>query len=483
MTHSCEHRSQLFAKDMLSPLRAFITIVGMAVAPLYVGSDEEYTDGSGNTTHTSKKRKKGRPQDCEKQGTANPEGVMEQVDTLNERTGWGLPSTEQLWKGFFKAQAEASRANIIAIFRAGRLDSFRLLVQSLHQNNNWPGDAEFGKACKSRNQFLKFTLSEGWIPSNGVKYSMWSKQANTFSTFVGKSKRYLEGVEQYVSEGNNRLMYIYTEEAEQRFVEDHMDVITWKQVATKKSLIDAGIDPSTALSLSKDMGFGEQAAQNSSAAQLKDEEDKKAAKEKKKAEQDEKAATRHSKRAKKEKEEIEEKIEFTEHELEDGTKIMMDNDGVCFNDEYEEIGVWDEKDNTVILEEVDELLADKKTYTRKKLVEMIRDLEQKYYDKVITYEGPGAKQYEEDFDKYVSQLDNLKEEVNHLKRAKYREMKGLSADTEVTDDMLAEIKETEMFPQASQFADEDCDEDDDVTTMTTEGSAGEASQESGAKEE
>ena len=107
-------------------------------------------------------------------------------------------------------------------------------------------------------------------------------------------------------------MYIYTEEAEQRFVEDHMDVITWKQVATKKSLIDAGIDPSTALSLSKDMGFGEQAAQNSSAAQLKDEEDKKAAKEKKKAEQDEKAATRHSKRAKKE--EIEEKEDAEEEE-------------------------------------------------------------------------------------------------------------------------------------------------------------------------
>ena len=62
-------------------------------------------------------------------------------------------------------------------------------------------------------------------------------------------------------------------------------------------------------------------------------------------------------------------------------------------------------------------------------------------------------------------------------------MKGLSADTEVTDDMLAEIKETEMFPQASQFADEDYDEDDDVTTTTTDGSAGEASQESGAKEE
>ena len=178
MAYSYEHHPS-FCSDMLSPLRAFITIVGIAVAPLYVGSDEEYTDGSGNTTHTSKKRKKGRPQDCEKQGTANPEGVMEQVDTLNERTGWGLPSTEQLWKGFFKAQAEASRANIIAIFRAGRLD---------------------------------------------------------------------------------------------------------------------------ALSLSKDMGFGEQAAQNASAAKMKDEEDKKAAKEKKKAEQDEKAATRHSKRAKKKKE-------------------------------------------------------------------------------------------------------------------------------------------------------------------------------------
>ena len=160
--------------------------------------------------------------------------------------------------------------------------------------------------------------------------------------------------------------------------------------------------------------------------------------------------------------------------MEDGTKINVDNDGVCFNDEYEEIGVWDEKTNTVIHEEVDELLADK-TYTRKKLVEMIRSIENKYYDKVVEYEGPGAKQYEEDLFVYVSQLDNLKEEVNHLKRAKYREMKGLSADEKVTDEMLAETTEAEMFPQASQFADEDCDEDDDVTTITTDSSAGEAS--------
>ena len=44
-----------------------------------------------------------------------------------------------------------------------------------------------------------------------------------FQSGLSKSKKYLEGVE-----GNNRLMYIYTDEAEERFVEDHMDVITWK---------------------------------------------------------------------------------------------------------------------------------------------------------------------------------------------------------------------------------------------------------------
>jgi hypothetical protein len=469
---------------MLSPLRSFLAILFTAVAPLYVDSDGEWTDGSGNKTHTKKKRK-GRPQDCEKQGTADPEGANSSVGTLNARTGWDIPSTQQLWTGFFKAQADASRANIKAIFRAGRLDSFRLLVQTLFQNNNWPGDQEFGKACKSRNQFLKFTLNEGWIPATGVKYGMWTKQANTFCSFVTKSPSYLAGVEEYVARGNNRLLFIYTDDAEERFVNDHMDVITWQQVGHKKSLIDSGIDPSTSVSLANEMGFGEQASKNASAAKMKDEEDKKAEKEKKKAEQDEKAAKRSSARKKKdvnydEKEETEEKIvELSQHELEDGTKIMMDNDGVCYTFDGETIGVWDEKDNTVILEAVDELLADKKTYTRKVLVEMFRKLEEKFYDKMIEIEGPGVQNMEDEYTKYVSQLDNLKKEVNHLKRAKYRELKNMSADDEVTEEMLAETTEAQLFPMASQFADEDMSEDDD----TTEGTGEEASQESGAKEE
>ena len=41
--------------------------------------------------------------------------------------------------------------------------------------------------------------------------------------------------------------------------------------------------------------------------------------------------------------------------------------------------------------------------------------------------------------------------------------------------MLAATTEADLFPQASQYADEDMSEDDDVTTITTDGSAGEAS--------
>ena len=106
------------------------------------------------------------------------------------------------------------------------------------------------------------------------------------------------------------------------------------------------------------------------------------------------------------------------------------------------------------------------------------------YEQILaTQNEEAAQEMVDEIHEHASKLEKLTEYANHLKRAKYREMKGLSADTEVTDDMLAEIKETEMFPQASQFADEDYDEDDDVTTTTTDGSAGEASQESGAKEE
>jgi uncharacterized protein (UPF0305 family) len=85
----------------------------------------------------------------------------------------------------------------------------------------------------------------------------------------------------------------------------------------------------------------------------------------------------------------------------------------------------------------------------------------------------------DEYTEYVSKLDNLKEEVNHLKRAKYREVNNMSADDEVTDEMLAETTEAQLFPMASQFADEDMSEDDD----TTEGTGEETSQESGAKEE
>ena len=143
-------------------------------------------------------------------------------------------------------------------------------------------------------------------------------------------------------------MYIYTDEAEEHFVEDHMDVITWKQVAMKKNLIDTGIDPSTVLTLSKDMGFGEQAAMNASAAQMEDEENQKAEKEKKKAEQDEKAATRHSTRAK-----ASTKTEKKEEKPEENDE-----------DEYQEA-------------EEDQLLTDKKTYTHTVLVDILRDLEEK----------------------------------------------------------------------------------------------------------
>ena len=86
---------------------------------------------------------------------------------------------------------------------------------------------------------------------------------------------------------------------------------------------------------------------------------------------------------------------------------------------------------------------------------------------------------EDEYTLHVSKLDNLKEEVNHLKRAKYREVNNMSADDVVTDEMLADTTEAQLFPMASQFADEDTSEDDDMT----EGTGEEASQESGAKDE
>ena len=59
----------------------------------------------------------------------------------------------------------------------------------------------------------------------------------------------------------------------------------------------------------------------------------------------------------------------------------------------------------------------------------------------------------------------------------------MQATDEVTDEMLKETTEAELFPQASQYADEDVDDiwpcDEDMTESTGE----ETSQESGAPEE
>ena len=122
-----------------------------------------------------------------------------------------------------------------------------------------------------------------------------------------------------------------------------------------------------------------------------------------------------------------------------------------------------------------ELLEDK-TNTRKELAKMLAELEWKYYEQILaTQNEEAAQEMVDEIHEHASKLEKLTEYANHLKRAKYREMKGLSADTEVTNEMLAETTEADMFPQASQFADEDYDEDDDVTTITTDGSAGEAS--------
>ena len=108
---------------------------------------------------------------------------------------------------------------------------------------------------------------------------------------------------------------------------------------------------------------------------------------------------------------------------------------------------------------------------------MYRKTEEAFYEKVCEVEGEGQANMADEIMEYVSKLDNLKEEVNHLKRAKYREAYGMQATDEVTDDMLAETTEAELFPMASQYADEDMSEDE------TEGTAEETSQESGALEE
>ena len=72
---------------------------------------------------------------------------------------------------------------------------------------------------------------------------------------------------------------------------------------------------------------------------------------------------------------------------------------------------------------------------------------------------------ENEFHEYGSQLDNLKEEVNHLKRAKYRETYAMEPNGEVTDEMLLATDEAQLFPMASQFADKDAAEEDDKETL------------------
>ena len=59
----------------------------------------------------------------------------------------------------------------------------------------------------------------------------------------------------------------------------------------------------------------------------------------------------------------------------------------------------------------------------------------------------------------------------------------MNADDVVTDEMLADTTEAQLFPMASQFADEDMSEDDDTTQGTGEEASEGTSQESGAKEE
>lgn len=71
-----------------------------------------------------------------------------------------------------------------------------------------------------------------------------------------------------------------------------------------------------------------------------------------------------------------------------------------------------------------------------------------------------------------------------LKRAKYRELNNLGADDVVTDEMLKATTEAQLFPMASQYADEEMEEDSEETTQgTAEDGDVNTSKESGAAEE
>ena len=115
---------------------------------------------------------------------------------------------------------------------------------------------------------------------------------------------------------------------------------------------------------------------------------------------------------------------------------------------------------------------------------MYRKLEVKFYEQVLKTENEeAAQEMVDEIHEHASKLEKLTEYANHLKRAKYREVNNMSADDVVTDDMLAETTEADLFPQASQYADEDVDDIWPCDEDTTEGTGEETSQESGAPEE
>ena len=57
---------------------------------------------------------------------------------------------------------------------------------------------------------------------------------------------------------------------------------------------------------------------------------------------------------------------------------------------------------------------------------------------------------------HASKLEKLTDYVHHLKRAKYLEEHGMQATDEVTDEMLKETTDTELFPQASSMLMKTC---------------------------
>lgn len=103
-----------------------------------------------------------------------------------------------------------------------------------------------------------------------------------------------------------------------------------------------------------------------------------------------------------------------------------------------------------------------------------------YWDKCIEYEGPGVEKIQNELYDYVSTPGKIVMKVGHLKRAMYRETFGLDSDTEVTDEMLKATTKAQLFPMASQFADEDMEEGDEETSQGTAEDSNVEAEEKGA---